>query len=193
MARRWFSRVGCTIESEKVDLTVKDLTQGKMNGHRILTDADIRPPPINEDIVLATPGNAVALTAAGVPLTWTAVIIPSQDGFTRLNSTTFQSTKKGIYIFSIQLIMANTSRTYVALTVDGVPTDGQASVLSSAISGTIISHNFTFTSARQTDGVRTYTFTGYGEDLPTPGATSQCIKCECNIVHLNPTPDQSSY
>jgi hypothetical protein len=184
MARRWFSRKSLTAESEKLYLLTNTNADATLNGHRLLTDLDI-PQIYMEDIVLAVPGPSLDLTNTGVPLQFSAVSIPSQDGFTQLNSTTFQSTKKGIYMFQIQLIMANTSRVSVTLYVDGVVTDSQLSVLDQTVGGQLISHNFLFVSARQTDGTRTYSFTGFGEDLPTPGATSHCNKCECNINHFN--------
>lgn len=184
MARRWFSRKSLTAESEKLYLLTNTNADATLNGHRLLTDLDI-PQIYMEDIVLTVPGPSLDLTATGVPLQFSAITVPSQDGFTQLNSTTFQSTKKGIYMFGIQLIMANPSRVSVVLTVDGVVADSQASVLSSTIAGQNVSHNFLFVSARQTDGVRTYSFTGYGEDLPTPGASSHCNRCELNTNHFN--------
>lgn len=184
MARRWFSRNSLTAESEKIYLLTHTNADATLNGDRLLTTED-QQTTIMEVVVLNVPGPSFDLTAAGVPLQFSTVANPSLDGFTRLNATTFQSTKKGIYQFVLQLIMASASRVSVTFVVDGVDTDSQLSVLSSTVGGQLVSHNFTFTTYRTADGIHTYSFRGYGEDLPTPGATSLVNRCELLVPHWN--------
>lgn len=185
MSRTWYSRRSLKTRSEAIDLEVHDLTKATVNGHRILTAQDL-PVFINENIGMSLPNASVDLTAAGVPIPFTAIGNPSIDGITKLDAFTFQTTKKGSYNFAVQLNMASASRTVVALSVDGGASgDSQQVSLPTVISGRPISHNFSFPLAWAADGVHTYTFTGYSEDLPTPGATSHVITTELSIQHVN--------
>lgn len=68
MARRWFSRVACTIESEEVDVLVKDPTKFRLNGLRVLTTNDTSsgpPGPQGPQGPVGSPGIPTSLGAVG--------------------------------------------------------------------------------------------------------------------------------
>ena len=71
MSRRWFSRRGLELESEKIDFKTNTLADAKLNTHRILTDADL---PIPGTVTGLTPigaapnGNAASIVGNNLNL-----------------------------------------------------------------------------------------------------------------------------
>jgi hypothetical protein len=67
MSRRWFSRVGLELDSEKVDITVRTLNDVKINTQRVLTAEDTQTYLINNlTIGLNNGATITSMTIEGV-------------------------------------------------------------------------------------------------------------------------------
>lgn len=172
------------ITNPTIDLTTTTLAGAKLNTHRILTDVDILT-VVNEGIAMTIPNPPSVLNNTLQTLSFSAMSTPSVDGITKTNASTFQITKKGVYLFQVALVMSSASRACVELRRDAVSQDIQTSVIPSGIAGIVIQHTFNFPFQVATDGIYLVTFRGAAEDLPIPGATSAVTSTECAIFHWN--------
>lgn len=172
------------ITNPTIDLTTTTLADAKLNTHRILTDVDILT-VVNEGIAMTIPNPPSTLNNTLQTLSFSAMSTPSVDGITKTNASTYQLTKKGVYLFQIALVMASASRAAVEMRRDGISQDIQTSVIPAGIAGITIQHTFNFPFEVAVDGTYLITFRGAAEDLPTPGATSSVTATECAIFHWN--------
>ena len=172
------------ITNPTIDLTAATLADGKLNTHRILTDVDILT-VVNEGIAMTLPNPASVLNNTLQTLSFSAMSTASVDGITKTNASTYQLTKKGVYLFQISLVMASASRAAVEMLRDAVSQDIQTSVIAEGIAGITIQHTFNFPFEIAADGTYLITFRGAAEDLPVPGVTSAVTATECAIFHWN--------
>jgi len=185
MARRWFSRKGLTCESEEFDITVHDLTKGRLNTHRILTDLDILS-PVFWEFRMTSPGPSQTLTNALTTLNFAPISNPNSDtGVTKTNAQTFHLTKKGMYQFQVALVMNAASQAAVQFLFDGSPIDTQQSCLPTVIGTISLQHTFFFPYFVATDGPHDVTFKGAAEELPTPDASIDTVLNEISIDYWN--------
>lgn len=66
MARRWFSRTSCTIESESIALIANDPTKVTINSKRVLTSTDVPASVSQGGVVTLDVGNVTTMTVRGV-------------------------------------------------------------------------------------------------------------------------------
>lgn len=185
MARRWFSRKGLTCESEQFDITVHDMTKGRLNTYRILTELDLLV-PVFADLRMTVPGPTQTLTTTLALLNFAPLqsTYPS-TGITKTNAQTYHITKKGSYQCQVSLVVNAASQAACQFLFDNVAIDTQNSYLPAVIGGISLQHTFLFPFHVDADGPHDLTFKGAATELPTPDASIDIQLVEISIMYWN--------
>jgi hypothetical protein len=177
MARRWFSRKGLTTESETFDILVHTNEDAKVNGSSILTESNLT--GVGNELVATTqPGITAGAGASVTTLSWNALASASSFGITRPSATTIRTTKKGNYIFEVEILPASTDDSDIIVTIfkNGVLAGTQRSVYTYTVLNTP-RHTFHFLQNVPSDANNDWTFQILSLDAtPDPQNTTSNLR-----------------
>lgn len=181
MARRWFSRTGLTLESEKIDLITHALTDAKLNGRRLLTNADILPVEEIESQSVADFQLSTSLTAISFAVPFSPA---STTGISQPNATTIQITKKGLYIFEVQLSSDTNGYCEIIAVKNGSNYDGQNCVGYKVGAALYTAWTAFFFFSQTTDTTVQFVFQVRADSLPTSGTTMRALS-DLTVSHFS--------
>jgi hypothetical protein len=209
MSRRWFSRIGLELESEKIDFKVRSLEEAKLNTYRILTTEDLGgvvgpPGPQGPQGPAGSNGNPgppgpqgptipttfysgeeirtfTLAPAPGIPLKIPPTSFGNIDGLSQTGFSQITITKKGFYTFNWKVILVPDGIVDIQIFDNGVLYD-QHTQMTNAIPGTPCGMFFTFVFNQFTlDVVHVLDFVITGATIPPSGSYPDVIQTNLAI------------